>query len=142
MSGPPLDTWFSFAPLDIIALLLPRSVIGLPKYKMADNNNDAAADQGEEAMNNDDDNVTVAVTKIAALPTDNPRKKRFSITFDNFEGLPSEIGHEVQSSIFSCFQTDWCVEIYPGGDEEEEDDEKEEDEEDYGEDEEDYDEEE
>ena len=68
---------------------------------------------------NNDDNVTVAVTKIAALPTDNPRKKRFSITFDNFEGLPSEIGHEVQSSIFSCFQTDWCVEIYPGGDEEE-----------------------
>ena len=85
---------------------------------MADNNNDAAADQGEEAMNNDDDNVTVAVTKIAALPTDNPKMKRFAVTFDNFKDLPSEMGHEVQSSIFSCFQTDFCVELYPGGDDE------------------------
>eukprot|EP00985_Skeletonema_marinoi_P010607 scaffold4961_cov124-Skeletonema_marinoi.AAC.12 len=84
---------------------------------MADNDNDAAADQGEEeeAMNNDD-NVTVAVTKIAALPTDNPKKKRFGIKFDNFKDLPAEMGRRVQSSIFSCFQTDWCVVLCLGGD--------------------------
>jgi hypothetical protein len=82
---------------------------------MADNNINAADDQGE-AINNDNDSDTDVVTKIVVLPTDNLKERNFAITFDNFEGLPSVEGHRVESSKFSCFQTDWCVHIYPGGD--------------------------
>jgi len=82
---------------------------------MADNNINAA-----EAINDDDDDSisyeTSVHTRIAHLPAEKPKEKRFSITFDNFEGLPSVEGHRVYSSTFSCFQSDWCVHIYPGGD--------------------------
>ena len=71
------------------------------------------------ADNNDDDednnNVTKVETKIERLTSDDPREALFSITFDNFEELPSAKGHAVYSSEFSCFGTQWWISINPGG---------------------------
>jgi hypothetical protein len=44
-----------------------------------------------------------------------PKERKFSVKFDNFEELPSERGHRVGSSTFSCFGHEWRVDIYPGG---------------------------
>ena len=59
--------------------------------------------------------VTFAKTKIYKVPTSMSKERKFSITFANFEYLPSEKGHKVKSSKFSCFGHQWRVVIYPGG---------------------------
>lgn len=70
-------------------------------------------------MDNDNNSITEAVTEITDLPpsSDNPKEKKFCITFENFRDLPSESGQEVQSSVFTCFRAEFCVVIFPGGDE-------------------------
>mmetsp|Transcript_13597 Transcript_13597/g.20470 ORF Transcript_13597/g.20470 Transcript_13597/m.20470 type:complete len:410 (-) Transcript_13597:1359-2588(-) len=70
------------------------------------NNNDAAAV----------DDRTFVETIIERIKSENPKERLFSITFDNFEELPSAKGHRVISSTFSCFGNQWQVLIYPGGD--------------------------
>ena len=57
----------------------------------------------------------VVETKIERLTSDNPKEALFSVTFDNFEELPSEKGRAAVSSEFSCFGSQWRVSIYPGG---------------------------
>ncbi|KAL7449323.1 hypothetical protein ACHAWC_001393, partial [Mediolabrus comicus] len=89
---------------------------------MADNNNVVAAggDGGEgipQPPENDSD-TTYVDTEIEEVTPNKPNEKKFSIKFNNFEELPSEKGHEVRSSIFSCFGYEWRLQICPGGDEE------------------------
>ena len=59
--------------------------------------------------------VTEVETKIERLKSDDPKVRLFRVTFDKFEDLPSEKGHMVDSSEFSCFGTKWRVSICPGG---------------------------
>jgi speckle-type POZ protein len=68
----------------------------------------------ENAIGNPE-TATAVETKIEELPAENPKWKFFSVKFDDFEMLPSEKGHEVQSSAFSCLGNQWRVSIYPGG---------------------------
>ena len=83
---------------------------------MADNNDDALVDNNNDAaVAADDEEETFVETKIERLQSDNPKVKLFRVTFDNFEDLPSEKGHAVNSSEFSCFGSHWRVSIYPGG---------------------------
>ena len=79
---------------------------------MADNNNDDQVDNNNEAAVAD--GITVE-TKIERLKSDNPKERLFSITFDNFEDLPSEKEQEVVSSEFSCFGNQWRIILCPGG---------------------------
>ena len=76
------------------------------------------------ADNNVDNNVAAVVddldevveTKIERLKSDDPKVTLFSITFDNFEDLPSnKKGHAVHSSQFSCFGSQWRLSNYTGG---------------------------
>ena len=78
---------------------------------MADNNGDAV-DNNDAAI---DDGVLEVETKIERLKSGDPKETLFSITFDNFENLPSEKEQGVFSSEFSCFGSRWQVMIYPGG---------------------------
>ena len=75
--------------------------------------------------NNDDDNNNVEYneveTKIERLKSYNPKERLFRVTFDKFEDLPSEKGHVVDSSEFSCFGSQWRVSINPGGHEDSQD---------------------
>ncbi len=86
---------------------------------MADNNNVVAAAGGvEEGVPQPPENdpyTTYVDTKIEEVTPNKPNGKKFSVKFDNFEELPSEKGHDVRSSIFSCFGYEWRVNIYPGG---------------------------
>ncbi len=76
---------------------------------MADNNDDAAVGNNNAAVADE------VETKIERLKSDNPKETLFSITYDKFEDLPSDKGHEVSSSGFSCFGNQWRLLIYPGG---------------------------
>jgi speckle-type POZ protein len=83
---------------------------------MADNNNDAVDNNVAAAADDEEDDIEEEVeTKIERLKSDNPKERLFSVTFDNFEDLPSEKGQEVVSSEFSCFGAQWRISIYPGG---------------------------
>jgi hypothetical protein len=96
---------------------------------MADNNVDdewrraaeglpSSEEEEEEEEEEDDEEVTAtAVNTIIQKtePGDNPNSTKFSIKFENFEELPSDIDHAVTSSTFSCFGHQWCAIIYPGG---------------------------
>eukprot|EP00984_Skeletonema_dohrnii_P029599 scaffold20353_cov76-Skeletonema_dohrnii-CCMP3373.AAC.3 len=78
---------------------------------MDDNNNDDAAlpaGGGEEQR-------TFVETKIERTKSKNPKERLFSITFDNFEELPSAKDHEIESSTFSCLGSQWQINMYPGG---------------------------
>ena len=66
---------------------------------MADNNDN----DNDEVAVAEEDRTTLVETKIERLKSDNPKETLFSITFDDFEDLPSEIEWEVKSSEFSCF---------------------------------------
>eukprot|EP00984_Skeletonema_dohrnii_P027462 scaffold17002_cov75-Skeletonema_dohrnii-CCMP3373.AAC.2 len=70
------------------------------------NNNDAAAVE---------DNRAFVETKIERIKSENPKERLFSITFDNFEELPSDKGQGAISSTFSCFGNQWGIQLYPGG---------------------------
>ena len=79
---------------------------------MAEENNN----NNDDAVNNDALAVADEVeTKIERLKSDDPKVTLFSVTFENFEDLPSEKGQAVKSSEFSCFGSQWQVMIYPGG---------------------------
>ena len=87
---------------------------------MADNNdgdNIGAAGGGEGVPQppENDPYTTYVDTEIEEVTPNKPKEKKFSIKFDNFEELPSERGHMVGSSTFSCFGHTWQVHIYPGG---------------------------
>ena len=83
---------------------------------MADNNDDAVVDNNNDAaVAADDEEETTVETKIERLKSDDPKVKLFSVTFDNFEDLPSEKEQYVFSSKFSCFGAKWQLLIYPGG---------------------------
>eukprot|EP00984_Skeletonema_dohrnii_P002601 scaffold912_cov121-Skeletonema_dohrnii-CCMP3373.AAC.2 len=73
---------------------------------MDDNNNNDAALQEHE---------TFVETKIERIKSENPKERLFSITFDNFEELPSTKGQRVISSTFSCLGNQWRIFLDPGG---------------------------
>ncbi len=77
---------------------------------MADND-----DNNEAAVAENDEEVSSVETKIERTKSDNPKERRYNITFNNFEDLPSEKGRMVRSSKFSCFGSKWRVGIFPGG---------------------------
>ena len=92
-----------------------------------DNNDDnaAAAAGGGEGVpqppeNDPDDDTTYVDTKIEEVMQSGPNERKFSVKFDDFEELPSEKGHEVRSSTFSCFGHEWRLAVYPGGYEDQE----------------------
>ncbi|KAK1734279.1 BTB/POZ and MATH domain-containing protein [Skeletonema marinoi] len=70
------------------------------------NNNDAAAVE---------DDRTFVETNIERIKSENPKERLFSITFDNFEELPSAKGQMALSSTFSCFGNQWRIKLHPGG---------------------------
>jgi len=70
------------------------------------NNNDAAAVE---------DDRTFVETNIERIKSENPKERLFSITFDNFEELPSAKNQMALSSTFSCFGNQWRIKLNPGG---------------------------
>lgn len=68
---------------------------------------------------NGGDNATAAATEVRALPSDSPKEKKFCISFNDFDNAmftaacEDEEGH-LESSVFTCFQADWCVVVSPG----------------------------
>ena len=70
------------------------------------NNNDAGAVE---------DDRTLVETNIERIKSENPKERLFSITFDNFEELPSAKGQRALSSTFSCLGNQWRIKLYPGG---------------------------
>ena len=77
------------------------------------------ADNNDDEVDNIDDVVEAKIERLKSCPylkSDNPTETLFSITFDNFVGLPSEKGQAVKSSEFSCFGNQLQLSLYPGGD--------------------------
>eukprot|EP00984_Skeletonema_dohrnii_P018857 scaffold8920_cov84-Skeletonema_dohrnii-CCMP3373.AAC.3 len=75
------------------------------------NNNDAAL-----LLGGGEEQQTFVETKIERIKSENPKERLFSITFDNFEELPSAKGQRVIFSKFSCLGNQWRISMYPGGD--------------------------
>ena len=87
---------------------------------MADNNdgdNIGAAGGGEGVPQppENDPYTTYVDTNIEKVTPNKPKEKKFSVKFDNFKEFPSEKGHMVESSKFSCFGHEWRLAVYPGG---------------------------
>ena len=81
------------------------------------NNNNAVVVDDDDSFEDDFldfEGSTTVETKIERLNSDNPKERLFSVTFDDFEDLPSEAGQAVKSSKFSCFGSQWQVSIYGG----------------------------
>ncbi len=85
---------------------------------MADDVDAVGGEEGVPQPLENDPHTTYVDTKIEEVASSRPNERKFSITLDNVEELPSEKGHMVESSKFLCFGHEWRLAVYPGGHEE------------------------